>query len=873
MIISNLSKTYKNKKSQVKALKNINLSFDNNGLVFVTGKSGSGKTTLLSLIGGLLDFNEGDILINGKSIKSFSDTELENYRLNYVSFVFQDFCLLNELTVYENVNTVFTLLGKEDKGEIDEILKGLDILELKNKYPTNLSSGQKQRVAIARSLAKDSPIILCDEPTGNLDKENSKQILTILKEISKKRLVITVSHNLDDAYLYGDRVIELKNGMVNNDLSLNEEINDENYTVITNFNSLNKEQLDELNNDVKNGKIKNIVPPKYFFKPTKEVMEKEIKVEEVSSKLTFKKSFKFSKRFLKNKLNGVATCSILTSLLIGLLYVAQSFVSFDDKAAIKNVFNEKEISSLVLGKGYLDKSDKVNDNYIINITDEDETIIKDNYEGDYYKLYNYSLPCSLSSWLIQNENTITASENFSTFFAKESYGLLIATEDYIKEMFEYNQKIYFQAKLEEEKEYGIYITDYLADSIMFYREDKYKTYEDLLGEYKNDSDTTYAYINGVIKTQYDKKYSRLKKDFLDANKNNDTEKLEQLILSDEFMSAYDDLVCKYSICFSTNADFADTLDSYEARNFVTLNNSKIHFNLSNTDYHIVSDWAISGESVGVDLPDNCVSLSLSAFNAMFNTNYSFVEAKIVANKLSEDGITFKKFPVHLSSEEPLINENITIDVREDYSGRLNILLGNTLFNAAKVANFIPYSIYFKDYVQATDIIDTLFDNGFYMVSYYADAALDVANIVNAFSNFFIMILVVLCLSSLSVLIFFSYDIIKKNRYNIGVLKSMGANTKNILSIFTPHIILVGILSIIGFAISGVVLSVIGNAVITSSMVANFHNPAFRLFTIIDFIPIWVLFDIISILIISLVAMIIPIILLRKIKPIEILREE
>ena len=216
--VKDLTKIYKSKnKEKCIALNNITLSFENKGCVFIIGKSGSGKSTLLGLLGGLDNITSGDISVNGMSFSKFKEKDYVNYRNQVVGYVFQDFHLIDELTIEENIAISLDLQSKIYTNEINEALKEVDLEGYNNRYPKELSGGEKQRVAIARALIKNPEIILADEPTGNLDSKTTIQILNLLKEISKSRLVLIVSHNLNDANNYADRIIELSNGCIIND--------------------------------------------------------------------------------------------------------------------------------------------------------------------------------------------------------------------------------------------------------------------------------------------------------------------------------------------------------------------------------------------------------------------------------------------------------------------------------------------------------------------------------------------------------------------------------------------------------------------------------------------------------------------------------
>ncbi len=215
--VRNLKKTYYPKKGvPVEALKGISLQFEDRGLVFILGKSGSGKSTLLHLMGCLDRATDGEILLNGVSSKDFTDEDFDNFRGDYLGFVFQDYNLLPDFNVEENIALGQELIGKK-ADNTKEMLELVGLADMAKRKPAELSGGQRQRVAIARALAKDPKIIFADEPTGALDEETGKSILSLLKTLSKEKLVIVVTHDRDFAETYGDRIIELADGKIISD--------------------------------------------------------------------------------------------------------------------------------------------------------------------------------------------------------------------------------------------------------------------------------------------------------------------------------------------------------------------------------------------------------------------------------------------------------------------------------------------------------------------------------------------------------------------------------------------------------------------------------------------------------------------------------
>ena len=219
--IRGVTKIYRSKAgNEVKALDNVSVTFPDTGMVFVLGKSGSGKSTLLNVIGGLDGCDAGEFIIKGKSSKDFAGSDFDAYRNTFIGFIFQEYNILDDFTVGANIGLALELQGKKATNEkITEILTQVDLTDYAKRKPNELSGGQKQRIAIARALVKDPEIIMADEPTGALDSNTGKQIFDTLKELSKTKLVIIVSHDRDFAERYADRIIEMKDGQIESDVT------------------------------------------------------------------------------------------------------------------------------------------------------------------------------------------------------------------------------------------------------------------------------------------------------------------------------------------------------------------------------------------------------------------------------------------------------------------------------------------------------------------------------------------------------------------------------------------------------------------------------------------------------------------------------
>ena len=384
--VKNLRKVYKSKNGvNVNALDGVSLQFPQTGMVFLLGKSGSGKSTLLNVCGGLDAPTEGEIIVKGRSSKDFSQSDFDSYRNTFVGFIFQEYNILNEFTVEDNIALALELQGKsKDKAAIGKLLEDVDLTGFAKRKPNTLSGGQKQRIAIARALIKSPDIIMADEPTGALDSNTGRQVFDTLKKLSRDKLVIVVSHDREFAEQYGDRIIELMDGKVISDVSKTREeqqalsanvnalgdvlciksgaaLTEQDYTSIKEF--LSKAQDDVIiaksQKDVENFKRVSRIHDngtKEVFRDTPEEREKKTYSKEdsrfIRSKLPMRHAIKIGASGLKSKPVRLFFTILLCTVAFVLFGLLSTLNFYDSEATFRQTMADADISVVKLQKEY-----------------------------------------------------------------------------------------------------------------------------------------------------------------------------------------------------------------------------------------------------------------------------------------------------------------------------------------------------------------------------------------------------------------------------------------------------------------------------------------------------------------------------------------
>ena len=354
------------------------------GLVLLTGPTGSGKSTLLHIAGGLDSPTEGEIVVLGKSSKDFTESDYDGYRNAYVGFIFQEYNVLDEFTVEENIALALQLQGKpQTKEKIAVILREVDLLSLADRKPNTLSGGQKQRVAIARALVKDPKIVLADEPTGALDSQTGKQVFEILKKLARERLVIVVSHDREFAEAYADRIIELKDGRICADRTREKAPVDREDTVteadedtllIRSGKEISPETLQRIEHFIREGdelvllrgkrnildfkRSRRISPngtqERFLPTPPAEDMptESEAAARFLPSRLPFRKAFRLGASGLKGRPFRLALTILLSVVAFVAFGLFSTVMLYDENAVLRASFLSSDTEYLTLEKTY-----------------------------------------------------------------------------------------------------------------------------------------------------------------------------------------------------------------------------------------------------------------------------------------------------------------------------------------------------------------------------------------------------------------------------------------------------------------------------------------------------------------------------------------
>ena len=552
--ITNLTKIYRSRhRSVCRALDKVNLTLPDAGLVFVLGKSGSGKSTLLNLIGGLDSITEGRILVDGNDLSTFREQDFCNYRNTHIGFIFQDYHLIDELTVSENILLSLNLRRMEDGDRVRAALEKVDLAGYGDRYPSELSGGERQRIAIARAIVKNPRIILADEPTGNLDTNTATAITELLRSLSRECLILVVSHNLNDANKYADRIVELSHGHIVGDRTRNPEFLDEvtlqdGALVYPAGLPLSEEDV-RLMNANKSADILRKTD-KYLPTPEQKGEGKRLAIENKS--LTLGKSLHLSGRFLKNKAIAISLSSFMVAVIMVIMALAQTIINFDASEVMSAELHKSAQSSLLLSKTIDPELQALSQISALGRVEagDMEAFYEAGYEGKIYQALSYSIPIAESS-VIRGKKPVLFSGNNP--YIRQTIATLVVDDAFLESRFD---GVEYLARRSTFHPQGVIITDYVADAILLRPNYANKDYDHLIqwGYVLQGAWTEDVFlINGIVKTDYKERYEGL----FEKLKEDPSMPMTELYEDPDFQAFTKDVYDRLGYSYTTNQSFLE----------------------------------------------------------------------------------------------------------------------------------------------------------------------------------------------------------------------------------------------------------------------------------------------------------------------------
>ena len=825
--VKGLERVFISGKHITKALKGIDLTLPNTGLVFIIGKSGSGKSTLLNLIAGLDKPTAGQILFNGKDVCKFNEKQLDEYHYSNIGFIFQNYCLIDEMSVEANIAMGLKEKPKHIKHQIQQALDDVALSGIAKKRVKHLSGGQKQRIAIARVLIKDPPVLLCDEPTGNLDRQSSEDVLKILKRRSRTSLVLVVSHNLPEAYRFADRIITLAKGFIVEDLSFRPESHVDTETLyLSNPDEMTPEQIEGVNKALAEGRIKRIQPRKELFQPSSPCPdehgeEKKLKGHFFTPIPTMMKTINHSKW-------RMALFPILTGILLSLFSCLFSLYRFDASEYASTAYRQSEKTDFIMQRGALTKNGKTTINRLLPIQDEEWQVLNDDYEGKYYPIYKFpiALPFADSDRLAI-DGTINAAY-MSSMWVSQSQGLMIVDDDFLMSHLKVDQ-IEYVALAEKTRPTGIYVTDYFADAILV-QKSNYKSYNDFVGKYaqigrlRNGT----VYVNGIIKTDYKNKISGLLDEFGKGAENS-------AILQSQYESELEYLSYALNFVYAKNKDFMRDLKS-------DINTMPLLFLPSGSFSSSATGWKKTTASYQTSysslLKKGEILLTENAAAQIFKVGDHNELASLIHKGNDEGGFSFSLGTVSQKNSTEIdytpFLQGCKIRLYSDYddetlarysitSAAISIRMSKEDYLEFRHRELFPYAIAF-DSPDQFDYVSSLLSPYHYAAkSVLYDAMSQVASGISIFSQAFRILSLISILGSAVLLVLFSISLIQSQKYNIGVWKALGYRGRDLSCYFTLETLFFTLLSSIWFGAGYVLISNMLNRVLTQALFRNSHS--------------------------------------------------
>ncbi len=871
--LQNVTKIYNpNRKKHTVALKDVSFALPDKGFVFVVGKSGCGKSTLLNMMGGCDRITSGEIVVDGNKFSQFGESDFDNFRNDYVGFIFQDYCLLDGLTVQQNVALALQLGGVDDEQQVQQALCKVEMEQYADRYPTELSGGQKQRIAIARTLVKQPKLILADEPTGNLDAKSSAIVLQLLKEMSQQMLVVIVSHNAQDAERYADRIIELSDGRILGDYSRNAAVQDivfaDDEIVIQRGTVFTDEQLQQINaaRTAKDGAVCKIRQVDTRFLPTTSTIAQPEQRRLQNHNLTGSGKHLLFAMFAKKRIISMVFTSLIVVFIIAVMGVCQFFTQFSaDEEIARIVAQSEEDKTFILQKGH--KTSAINTTLITSpftdVTDADiEAFRSTGYDGGIYPLYNISLMTHTRGsnliWSIEGYSMPGDQDNYANFYCGSGLGVLVTNEQFLTNIYgKEDGKLKLLSGTLETAGPKIIFTDYLADSILSYEptyraggSDPYATLTNgamHLGHFR---------VAGVIDTGYKQRYADLIEKFTNGtfSVKNDADSYEKLLK---------ELNSTLNIGYSFNPDFYQEYASdEECPRSVYYGTMEIR-----CGEHVVTNNSYSYRDDAL-APDE-ILINRAVYAELMGISESETdESKAIGTKLTLSRYRF----VRGENDLPDYTLEVTIaGFRENVNGVGGFDCSPEIYRQLKKFGNAPYALYFDNLSKAVELYDKGTELDYVVKNPLVSALYTVSRSALVFTDVFQFIGIVLLALAALMLAGFGAGSIRKNMYEIAVIRALGGKTKDLTRMFLLQMIFVSIVVCVlsvGAMAAGAGLC---NSMLADGFVKLANNVFMRQLNVITFHWQTALIDAAAVLVLTAVAAIVPLLVMRRAKPREIIR--
>lgn len=865
--ITNVTKIYKSKKKgKHKALNNISFELPSKGIVFILGKSGSGKSTFLNLLGGLDSITEGKIIVDGNDISSLRESEFANYRNTHIGFIFQDYHLIDELNVYENIVLSLNLRREDDNGIVLSALEKVGLKGYENRFPDELSGGERQRVAIARAIVKKPRIILADEPTGNLDNNTGTQIIKLLKDLSSTCLIVVVSHNLNDASKYADRIIELSRGNVIADLERNRAYNDkltykDDTIIYPGDLVLSKDDVVDINKHLSTGKYKKVLRIYDKFIPIKKEQYKEEKHQIINRNLSKRNTAKFTLKFLKNKLFSILLTSFMVASVMTIFSLAGSFVTFDSSKVINDKLKQNNISSISMDKLVDEEiAQQLTTSYRGEVGENDiATLTNANVGGTVRTIYNHTIPIVNSNNMLGLNRALDFS---SSPIIYETLGTIYVEENIIQETY---GELTYLALADTYNPAGVYISDYVADCILstapLYKGKGY-TYSDIVSYYYA-SNATYkrSYINGIFKTNYLERYQDIFELYLSGQIKDYTDLFER----EDFVNFTSEIYSLLGFNLTYNPNF---VDDFVKENFSTVAyGQKFTFdNIEKNNTSTLNAFLDDEATMYFDLNDNEIVLSINLYNNIYGTEYTSTTAKDFVPH--ECDLKLYRF-TDLKNEHPLINQRVKIVgiANISYCGYASDNIKQLIIKH----NHFDYGLWLHNVSNITKAISLSEDMNYEQNNILVMSINTMSSVVDVFAPIFRLIALVLFIAVVFIFTSFAIKMIKAKMHDIGVLKALGSKNRTIVAIFGLQILLVALFTCLLTTIGYFLFADLTNKILISSLAKLAKGRVFQDLSFVSFNGMIIGLSSSITILLSIVSLVIPMIRIRKIKPVKIIK--